>query len=115
MNTPNDNSRSDGLHDSKVWFALVESGPLVGNNDFGVQALGAYVNVVGFASDSKAFEREIHQYFSSHNVQVVSVEDVMPLDDVLAYKDVEEPLLQAARTLTAQNPLGLGTLFTFDA
>ncbi len=87
--------------------------PQVGN-DLLDGAAGAFVPIVGLASDEHEFASDIATLLVTYGFDVSAVEDIELLERRRAHSAVEEDIVILAASLTAENPLAMGDFEAYE-
>ena len=94
------------------WIGLFEVKPIRGN-DVLRKARGAYVNVIGLASDAEHFREIAVLALAQQEFEVVVVEDIRTVNEWLMHDDPAAEMISLAQTVTSQSPVALGSFYTW--
>jgi hypothetical protein len=101
---------SGGLNE--VWIGLAEMRPIGESEILDMAELG-YSNVLAFASDEESFRKKVAQLCASHNLAIVQIEDIEPLQSRKNHRVVDSSVDQVANDLTEGGVARFTTIHTF--
>lgn len=97
-----------------MWIGLVHVKPGSKTTCIGNRG-GAYAATVALAEDEKEFAERVEQFMAPMDLHVLEIENVETLAARLRESEVEEELVEIAKTLSEDDPVGVDTLDTYPA
>lgn len=96
----------------EVWIGLVEVRPRPGNVVLG-QALGAFTNVLAWASDASDYEARVRGALAANDFDVLAVSEAEPLRERDRRTGVVQALVDLARQVTEDDAVQFDTFQSY--
>jgi hypothetical protein len=96
------------------WTGIVHVSPRPGN-DLLKGDLGAVVPVVGLADSESQFLSSLTGLFDKWQFDVVEIKDIEHCEEVESRIGVSEEIVNLAKNLTTNDPVGFGVFHTYRA
>jgi hypothetical protein len=97
----------------QIWIANVGVTPRPANSMFtNPEAAGGFINAVAFARSITDLVIQVRRALDGYGVDLRELDGAAPLEEELAYKPIEAPLMEQVRQLVV-GEVRFGTLFTY--